>query len=117
MKLLKKVSRSYLIATGVALSTGLIVLYLVLLWLIRMETDEKLMNSVREIESKIELGGTLPQMMPFIETSETSLMKETNILKDTSLFDAGENETEPYRELTSVRRREGTVLQDHRQVF
>ncbi len=96
-----------MIATGVALSTGLIVMYLVLLWLIRMETDEKLMNSVMEIETKIESGGTLPQMMPFIETSETLSMKETNILKDTSLFDARENEAEPYRELTSVRRVKG----------
>ncbi|HYW97114.1 MAG TPA: HAMP domain-containing sensor histidine kinase [Bacteroidales bacterium] len=107
MKLLKKVTRSYAIATAAALLAGLIVFYLVLLWMVRLESDEKLENSVTGISHQISNGGALPWFPPFIETSESSLKHEMKVLGDTAVFDSVEKEAEPYRVINVVKKING----------
>ncbi len=104
MKLLKKINQSYLAATGIALLAGLVVIYFVLLRMVRTETDEKLYNNTEHIVSEIETTGKLPEIPPFIETTETRSSDEMSRLGDTSFFDTREREAEPYRQLVTVRK-------------
>ncbi len=104
MKLLTRIGRSYMFAAGIAFLSGLAILYAILLWLVRMETDEKLVNSSVEIARQIEIGRSPPAFPPFIEIRKTQELTNNMEIRDTLIFDPAENENEPYRELTTVKR-------------
>lgn len=101
MKLLKKISRYYIINSVIFLTIALVSAYLSLSWILQTEIDEKLLVTHNELLSKIKHGAVVDNP-PFVELTQVMNLQSKNItFTDTLIFMPEENELEPFRQSTS----------------
>ena len=103
MKLLKKTNRTYLFFSAILLLIAGCLLYAMMTTIIDDEITEKLFVNKERIVRQMEKGERVIQLPPVIEVEELLTPQEEQIIvKDTSLLDPVEDETELFREVTSI---------------
>jgi signal transduction histidine kinase len=110
MKLLKKTNRTYLFVSASAFIVAGVILYIVLSLLIEHQLKERLESDMNSIIRTIVRDNTIPVYYPFIEVREVSDKTERSVsVKDTAIFDYSENESIPYRQVSSVKSIKGKM--------
>jgi signal transduction histidine kinase len=103
MKLLQRTSLSYLLFSGLLLLAAGFLIYALLTSFLGEEITEKLIINKDRIVEQIEAGNPPLQLPPIIETEVwTGPAQEGIQVKDTFLFDPLEEESEIFREVTSI---------------
>ncbi|TGV04866.1 sensor histidine kinase [Flavivirga rizhaonensis] len=103
IKLLKKISRSFLTYGLLAMILSVIALYFITKYIIKDETEESLNSQAFRIEKLIEKEGVPINVHPIINTQEVKYIG-TQRIKDTILYDPAEEELEPYMELITYKK-------------
>jgi signal transduction histidine kinase len=104
VKLLQKTNRAYFLITLTSFVIAGAVIYFVLSFIFEDQLNEKLIADIKNIELTIETRVDLPNYYPFIESREVSgqsIRPNENI--DTLIFDKGEEEYVPYRQISLVK--------------
>ncbi len=103
MRLLQKTNQAYFIISFSALIIAAIVLYFVLSWIFRDQLNESLLSDIEVVKKSIEKNNVLPNYYPYIEVVEEP-QKSVGPFEsiDTLIFDQGENELVPYRQISVV---------------
>jgi signal transduction histidine kinase len=84
-------------------------LYVMLINMIDEEVTEKLIVNTQRIANKIESGESIPQLSPVIEIEKLQEHQPTRLyFKDTVLYDPIEQESEIFREVTSIKNIKGS---------
>ena len=110
MKLLKKTNRTYLFVSASAFIVAGAILYFVISLLIEHQLKERLESDMNSIIRTIVRDSTIPVYYPFIEVREVSDKTERSVsVKDTVIFDYSENESVPYRQVSSVKSIKGQM--------
>lgn len=104
MKLLKKTDRTYLIISASAFLVAGIIIYFVLSMLIEHQLRERLESDMHSIIRSIVKDDIIPVYYPFIEVRKVSDKTERSVsVKDTLIIDYSEDESIPYRQVSSVK--------------
>ncbi len=110
MKLLQKTNIMYLLFSAMLLMVVGISLYIILTAIIKEEVTEKLIVNKERIVKQIENGADVTSLYPVLDIEEIFIpAKESLIVKDTTIFDPIENETEPFREVSSIEKINGKI--------
>jgi signal transduction histidine kinase len=103
MRLLQKTNRTYFFASGTAFIIAGVVIYFVLSFIFKDELNEKLIADIEGVKLTIERNGNLPNYYPFIESREVpGLSLRSSKTTDTMIYDMGEKESIPYRQIDLV---------------
>lgn len=103
MKLFARNNQLFFQFAAIMILIGSLLFYLFIDFKIRGDLDKKLWNDHSRVVEQIQLQQTLPQLPPKFQVEElTEDLQATNNLVDTILFDAMENEEEPFRQLTTI---------------
>ncbi len=110
MRLLQKINRDYLISSAIIMVIGLITFYFLLRYISSSEIEEGLKASIKRIEQQISTQHSFPNLYPIINIKEAKHPFQT-ILKDTSIYDPVEGETEVFKELSEYKKINGKGFQ------
>lgn len=103
MRLLQKTNKAYFLISLTALVIAGVILYFVLSGIFRDQLNESLLSDIEVVKKSIEKNNVLPNYYPYIEVVEEPQnpvgLAESN---DTLIFDQGENELVPYRQIRVV---------------
>jgi signal transduction histidine kinase len=103
MKLLQKTSKSYFMISLTTLIIAGVALFFILSYIFRNQLNESLLSDIEVVKKSIEENNALPNYYPYIEVIETPLKLAGSFEStDTLLFDKGENELIPYRQISVV---------------
>jgi signal transduction histidine kinase len=103
MRLLQKTNRAYFLISLTTLLIAGVILYFVLSWIFRSQLNESLLSDIEVVKKTIEKNNVLPNYYPYIEVVEApqkSVGKSQS--NDTLIFDQGEDELVPYRQIRVV---------------
>ncbi len=98
-RLLQKTSKDFLVIFGTLFAVSTLALFLYTRYLTNDETDEELMSELSFVEAELQKGHIVPSVPPIliVQPNESIAQK---IMKDTLIYDLGEEEIELFRELS-----------------
>jgi len=108
MKLLKKINRDYLLSSALVLLFGLMASYFLINQLVFSEIEESLNASASRIEKQLKQQKKIPNLYPLIEVNVVKNLQHI-VLKDTSIYDPIEGESEMFKELNTYRNINGQI--------
>lgn len=100
MKLINKISRYFLISSSVIFIIIFLGIFFLLENSLEREIDEQLSNTYYNVVREIKEGKQV-SFYPFVQVETTSIFSDKKEFKDVQIFSGEENESEPFRELTS----------------
>ncbi len=110
MKLLQKTSRAYLWIYPIVFIIAGFIFYFILSGLINEDLNEKLSANKTRIIKQLSRSQEMPSFPPLIQIEIIPFQpKHYEELKDTSIYDPNEGETESFRQLTSIETINGTT--------
>ncbi len=110
MRLIEKTGRTYFRISLVALIISGSIVYFTLSYVFRRALNENLLSDIESVSRTIEEKNSIPSYYPFIEvkTVEGQLSPGTRI-SDTLIFDRDEQESIPFRQISSERSINGKI--------
>ena len=109
MKLVDKITRSYVRISVLVLVIGSVMVFGFIRYSIRTEVDEGLEKDLSRIILQVETNGSLTNFPPVLLTQKLSRPQKPFLLfSDTLIFDPVEQEPEPFRQLSAVQNISGT---------
>jgi signal transduction histidine kinase len=103
MRLFQKTNRAYFLISLTTLLIAGVILYFVLSWIFRSQLNESLTSDIEVVKKTIEKNNVLPNYYPYIEVVEAPQKSPgKSQSNDTLIFDQGENELVPYRQIRVV---------------
>ena len=97
MKLVQKLNKQYITYSFAILLVAGIALFVTLKSIVNEETDEKLVNTYKQIELLISKNPQILDLYPDISVQQTSVKSNSHYFSDTTL--SIKNELEEYRQL------------------
>lgn len=102
MKLIDKLNRRYIGYSFLSLVVVGILIYCSISYVVSKQIDEQLADISHRIENKLEMGGHIEYLSPFVEIRQESEQLPANFTKDTTIFNKNEKEPEVFRQLTRI---------------
>ncbi len=107
MRLVYKINKDYLIGSLIVFGAFLMALFFIIPVVLEEELQEELSKQELLVANMLESGSPVKSLYPIIDISRCRRL-ETNVFKDTSLWDPIEEEQEKFRELHTYRSIHGT---------
>lgn len=104
MKLLRIINKKYALFSIIILLSGAVLIYFFLLYFINEEVIEKLENTKQEVITSLNRGNNV-EFYPIIEIKkldENYKHKETETVKDTTIYNPGEQDLDSYKQISFV---------------
>ena len=102
MKLIDKLNRSYIGYSFVSMIVAGILIYFSISHVVSWQMNEKLANISLQIENKLEMGGQVDYLSPFVDIEKIQEKASGMMYSDTSIYNKYEDENEIFRQLSRI---------------